>query len=101
MRDGRLPIMDTKATKMTFDPLIGDRYSVTKRKEEEFLTLIAEFGIVSYWDTELLVARYVYDMTLRQIRDDYGFTDLKTAFSRLRQLRRLLVERGIKPRRRK
>jgi phage terminase large subunit-like protein len=87
------------SSRITFDPLVGESYSATKRKEEEFLEVLRKYGITTYWDTELLVARYVYDMTMREIRREYHFTDLKTAFYRIRELRRLLVERGFKPRR--
>lgn len=100
MRDGRLPIMDGKSRATTFDPLVGPAYTQRRKQEEEFREVLQKFGIIQQWDVQLLVDRYVNDRSIREIRFEHNFTDLKTAFYRLRELRRILVERGMKPRRR-
>ncbi len=62
-----------------------------------FVSFLKSHGIFEEWDLELLVCRYHYGMTLRNIEKDLSYISRRTIKRRLKSLHNLLIERGIKP----
>ena len=96
MRDKKLQRMDTQ--NMTVD--VFQAYRPTFELSD-FEALMRGFGFYEEWDLQLLVARYYYGESLRQIEKQFSYMSYQTVKRRLKALHVLLVERGFKPRRRK
>lgn len=60
----------------------------------EFRAQMQEYGFVDEWDIELLTAKYFYNMSARSIAEDQHYVGKSTVDRRLKELRRLLKERG-------
>lgn len=52
------------------------------------------YGFIDSWDLELLTSRYFYGMSHRSIAADQSYVSYKTVERRLKELHKLLKERG-------
>lgn len=68
---------------------------------KDFEEDMRDHGFVNDWDLELLVAKFYYGMSNRQITRDQDYVSARTTDRRIKQLVRLLDERGYRAKRRK
>jgi len=68
---------------------------------KEFRAEMREFGFTDEWDLELLVAKYFYGQSQKEIAKSENYVSQQTVSRRLGRLRELLKERGFKPKGRK
>lgn len=68
---------------------------------KEFKELMRSYGFLEEWDLDLLIAKYFYGMSYRQIESDFNYVSFSTIRWRLKHLHKLLVERGFTHRKRK
>lgn len=61
---------------------------------EDFIALMRSYGFLEEWDMELLVSKYFYGLSNKQITIEQNYCSASTMDRRLRELRRLLKERG-------
>lgn len=60
----------------------------------EFVALMRSYGFTKEWDIELLIAKYGYGLSNKRITAEQNYCSASTTDRRLRELRRLLKERG-------
>ncbi len=62
---------------------------------DKFKTLMVNYGFTDSWDLDLLVARYFYGMSYRQIEKEMKFISYVTVRTRIKKLHEQLKERGF------
>lgn len=91
MRDGKVQLAGLCAALSTVDAFNVFRPSFSLR---DFESTMRSYGFTDSWDIELLTSRYFYGMSYRSIADDQNYVAYKTVERRLKELHKLLKERG-------
>jgi hypothetical protein len=89
MRRGKLPIYESVLVTTDVFNTFRPEFSL-----HEFESLIRKYGFVNSWDRELLISRYFYGLSFRSIADEQHYVSYQTVRRRLKELHKLLKERG-------
>lgn len=90
MNYGKTRIAETATFSVSFFEANNPKFSLPK-----FTDLLKNYGFTATWDLELLTARYFYNMSYRQIENEYNYVGKSEVHRRIKQLEAQLKERGF------
>lgn len=63
--------------------------------EDQFVTLMRNYGFTDQWDLDLLSAKYFRNLSVRDIEKEFNWTSKSAVQRKLKELRAELAKRGF------